>query len=248
MDNILNIYIGFDSSNYGQQLAYDICKRSILVNSNSNITIHMLNKSQLEQSGIFHRQDNSGSTEFTYTRFLAPYLNNYSGYALFCDSDFLWNCDIIELLNYIKNTNYAVMCVKHDYSNCPSKTKMDGQVQEYYPRKNWSSLMLFNCSHPSTKNLTLEAVNTQTPAWLHRMNWCKDEEIGNLPLEYNYLVGYYHKIPRPKALHYTDGGPWYIDYQNVDYADDWVNYLSVDEKEKLMEYYQQQKENSNMEL
>ena len=80
------------------------------------------------------------------------------------------------------------------------------------------------------------------------MNWCNDEEIGDLPLEYNYLVGYYHKIPRPKAIHYTDGGPWYIDYQNVDYAEDWLNYLSVDEKEKLMEYYQQQKDDSNMEL
>jgi lipopolysaccharide biosynthesis glycosyltransferase len=217
------------------------------MNSNSNIIINALKKQELEKFGIFKRKDNTGSTEFTYTRFLAPYLNNYEGYAVFCDSDFLWNCDIIELLHYIKKTEYAVMCVQHDYTICPTKKKMDGQVQEHYPRKNWSSLMVFNCSHPSTKNLTVEAVNNQSPAWLHRMNWCKDEEIGNLPIEYNYLVGYYHKIPRPKAIHYTDGGPWYKDYKNVDYAEDWLNYLSDNETTQLNQYYIEQSSDNTIE-
>ena len=240
MDNILNIYIGYDSSNYGQQLAFDICKRSILINSNSNINVIALKKKELEEKGIFNRIDNTGSTEFTYTRFLVPYLNNYKGYALFCDSDFLWNCDITSILKYMSE-DLAVMCVKHDYTNCPTTYKMDGQVQEHYPRKNWSSLMVFNCSHRNVANLTLEAVNNNTPAWLHRMNWCGDDEIGELPREYNYLVGYYPKIDKPYAIHYTDGGPWYIDYKNVDYAEEWLKYLTPEESEKLSSYYSEQK-------
>ena len=119
---------------------------------------------------------------------------------------------------------------------------MDERPQEYYPRKNWSSLMLFNCSHPSTKNLSLENVSTQTPAWLHRMQWAKDEEIGEIHKSYNYLVGYYDDN-NMKALHYTDGGPWHPGYENVEHGDKWLTYLSEDEKNKMnqeiKEYYQE---------
>lgn len=244
----MNIYIGYDSSNYGQELAYKICHRSILMNCNIPINIFPIKKKEMEERGLYYRKDNNGSTEFTYTRFLAPYLNNYQGYALFCDSDFLWTCNINELISFIKDTNYAVMCVKHDYTNCPTKTKMDGQVQEYYPRKNWSSLMLFNCSHPSIKNLNINTINTQTPAWLHRMSWCKDEEIGSLPIEYNYLVGYYTNISNPKGIHYTDGGPWYIDYKNIDFATDWLSYLNQEELLELEEDYTKQKDTNQISL
>jgi len=228
------VYIGFDSTNYGQQLAFDVCKKSI-EKYNKNIEVVKLVKKDLEDQGLFWRKDTTGVTEFTYTRFLVPYLNNYEGWALFCDSDFLWTCDINEVFEKYSDEKYAVSCVKHAYKNCFAKTKMDGRPQEFYPRKNWSSLMLFNCSHPSVKKLTLENVANETPAWLHRMTWAKDEEIGEIDKAYNYLVGYYddHKLNQDyvKALHYTDGGPWHPGYENVEFGDLWLEYLTDDEKE-----------------
>ena len=237
------VYIGFDSSNYGQQLAFDVCKRSI-EKFNKDIEVIKLVKQDLIDQKLFWREDKTGATEFTYTRFLVPYLNNYDGWALFCDSDFLWTCDVNELFEKYSNSKNAVSCVKHNYTNCHGKTKMDGRPQEFYPRKNWSSLMLFNCSHPDVKKLTLEAVSTEKPAWLHRMQWAKDEEIGEIDKSYNYLVEYYddNKI---KALHYTDGGPWHPGYENVEHGDKWLEYLSEEEKKKMYqeinEYYESKK-------
>ncbi len=229
---MLKIYVGFDSTNYGQQLAFDVCKKSI-EKFNKDIEIIKVVRQELIDQKLFWRKDNTGVTEFTYTRFLVPYLNNYEGYALFCDSDFLWKCDINEVYQNYARKDIAVSCVKHNYNNCNGKTKMDGRPQEFYPRKNWSSLMLFNCSHPSIKNLTPESVSTQSPAWLHRMYWAKDEEIGEIDKSYNYLVGYYNdKII--KALHYTDGGPWHPGYENVEHGDEWLNFLSEEEKGKML--------------
>lgn len=238
---MLKVYVGFDSTNYGQQLAFDVCKRSI-EKFNKNVEVIKLVRKELIDKKLFWREDKTGVTEFTYTRFLVPYLNNFEGYALFCDSDFLWTCDIEEVVQKYANENHAVSCVKHNYSNCNAKTKMDGRPQEFYPRKNWSSLMLFNCSHSSIKNLTPEAVSTQTPAWLHRMHWAKDEEIGEIDKSYNYLVGYYNDN-KIKALHYTDGGPWHPGYENVEHGSKWLDYLSESEKGKIyseiQDYYSQ---------
>ena len=231
------VYVGFDSTNYGQQLAFDVCKKSI-EKFNKDIEVVKVVRQELIDKKLFWRKDTTGVTEFTYTRFLVPYLNNYQGWALFCDSDFLWTCDINEVFEKYANNKYAVCCVKHDYTNCHAKTKMDGRAQECYPRKNWSSLMLYNCSHPSVKKLTLENVSTQSPAWLHRMQWAKDEEIGEIDKSYNYLVDYYHDN-NIKALHYTDGGPWHPGYENVEHGDKWLEYLSEDEKTKM---YQEIKE------
>ena len=227
------IFIGFDSSNYGQELAYNVCERSIK-KYNKTIIIHKLNKKDLEQKNIFRRIDNTGSTEFTYTRFLSPYLSNYQGWSLFCDSDFLWFCDPEELIKECikKNeiNNRAVYCVQHKYTECNAKEKMDGRKQEWYPRKNWSSLMIFNCSHPDIQNLNLENINTQTPKWLHRMEWTT--EVGEIDKKYNYLVGYYNDGDY-KALHYTDGGPWHPGYEKVEYGDLWLNELTYFEKFKM---------------
>ena len=235
------VYVGFDSTNYGQQLAFDVCKKSI-ERYNKDIEVIKVVKQDMIDQKLFWRDDTTGVTEFTYTRFLVPYLNNYQGWALFCDSDFLWNCNIEEVFEKYAKPEYAVCCVKHNYTNCHGKTKMDGRPQEYYPRKNWSSLMLFNCSHPSTKNLTLENVSSQSPAWLHRMQWAKDEEIGEIDKSYNYLVGYYDDNII-KALHYTDGGPWHPGYENGEHVEKWLSYLSEDEKDRMnkeiKEYYKE---------
>jgi hypothetical protein len=237
------VYVGFDSTNYGQQLAFDVCKKSI-EKYNKDIEVIKVVRQELIDQNLFWRKDKSGVTEFTYTRFLVPYLNHYDGWALFCDSDFLWTCDVNEVFEKYADDKYAVCCVKHNYKNCHGKTKMDGRPQEFYPRKNWSSLMLYNCAHPSTKNLTLENVSTQTPAWLHRMQWAKDEEVGEIDKSYNYLVGYYDDN-NIKALHYTDGGPWHPGYENVEHGKLWLDYLSNEEKDKMneeiQEYYDQNK-------
>jgi lipopolysaccharide biosynthesis glycosyltransferase len=185
-------------------------------------------QSQLRESGIYTRDvDVLASTEFSFTRFLTPLLNGYDGWALFIDCDMLF-LESPDKLFELADDKYAVMCVKHDY--IPKSTiKMDGKVQHLYPRKNWSSVMLFNCSHPSNQRLTREVVNTGSGAFLHQMQWLKDEEIGELPKEWNWLVGW-HKEPEdgtPKLLHYTEGGPWFKGYEDCGYATEWNSELSV---------------------
>lgn len=227
----MKIFIGYDSSNYGQQLAYDVCLRSIN-KYNKNHQISPLIKKDLIKRKLFYRNDNTGSTEFTYTRFLVPHLCNYKGWALFCDSDFLWFCDPKEILDKYADSKYAVLCVKHTYQHCKDRLKMDGQKQEWYPKKNWSSLMLFNCAHPSCKNLNIDNINTKSPAWLHRIQWALENQVGSIDKSYNYLVNYYTEN-QFKALHFTDGGPWYKNYRNVIYADLWLKYLTNEERDTL---------------
>ena len=144
-------------------------------------------------------------------------INDYKGIAIFCDSDFLWQCDINELLEYY-DERYAVMCVQHDYIP-KSDTKMDGVVQTTYPKKNWSSLMVFNCEHENTKNLTVENVNEKSPKYLHRMEWT--DEVGSIPITYNYLEGDYEYIENPKVIHFTNGGPWHETWSG-DYSEEWI--------------------------
>ena len=111
---------------------------------------------------------------------------------------------------------------------------MDGLTQEFYPRKNWSSLILFNCS--KCKILNIENINTKTPKWLHRFEWVNDDLIGEIPKDYNYLVGYYNNLKSPKAIHYTDGGPWHYQTKNCEFNELWLNYLTSDEKNNLNNY------------
>lgn len=235
---MINIYIGYDSSNYGQQIAFEVCKRSLL-RFNKNANIIKLDKKELKNKKIYLREnDDDGSTEFTYTRFLVPFLNNYEGYAIFCDSDFLWRCNIEELKQFFDSTK-SVICVKHDYKECTSSTKMDGLKQEWYPRKNWSSLMIFNCGHKDCKNLDISNVKIKSPKWLHRMEWTTDDNISEISKSYNYLLGYYDDIEEPNAIHLTDGGPWHKDWYNnkipynKKYEIEWLKYLNDYEKDDL---------------
>ena len=227
MKEKIKVYIGYDSRqdatplyNEFKNSPYKVCKKSIKIH-NPNIKVKPIKLNKLVKKNIYKREvDPLASTEFTYSRFLVPYLNEYQGLALFCDSDFLWQSDINTLLEYY-DPKYSVMCVQHDYTPRLEK-KMDGYKQTIYPRKNWSSLMLFNCSHNDCKNLSLEAINSKTPKYLHRMEWTSDENIGSLPLEYNWLEGEYDNEVSPKAIHFTNGGPWHKDW-NGDYKEKWIN-------------------------
>jgi len=120
------------------------------------------------------------------------------------------------------HTAKAVYCVQHDYRP-KETTKMDGAVQTVYPRKNWSSLMLFNCDHPAVQSLTPEVVNRESGAYLHRLQWVADADIGALPVDWNWLEGWNEKPADglPKAVHFTRGGPWFEQWQHVDYGELW---------------------------
>ena len=218
--NNLNIYVGYDSK---EDIAYRVCKYSILKRSKSNIKITSLKLYELVAKNLYKRDiDPLASTEFTYSRFLVPFLNNYNGWAIFCDCDFIFFEDISNILTDIDKSK-AVYCVQHDYTP-KEKHKMDGQKQTIYPRKNWSSFILFNCSHPSNKKLNLDLVNSETGSFLHQFKWLEDNEIGSLDERWNWLEGWTsnHNNKKPFAVHYTRGGPWFEEWQDVEFANEWV--------------------------
>jgi len=233
---VVNVFIGWDSR---EPIAADVCAYSILKHASVPVNIHYLKLDDLEREGILTRKrDPNASTEFTYSRFLVPYLMRYHGKAIFCDCDFLWTRDIKELYDQIENK--SVYVVPHeDYGYVPkTKTKMDGQRQTVYPKKNWSSMMAFNCGSKDSQRLSLDAVNRQPLSYLHQLEWINDESnIGFLTPTWNWLSGYYEEKDwgKPGAVHYTDGGPWFNDidippdmgltsWKDVQYGDVWLDY------------------------
>ncbi len=213
------VWIGWDPR---EAIAYSVARQSLLRHASIALDVKPIKQEPLRAAGVYVRGvDPLATTEFTYTRFLTPYLNRFEGWALFCDCDFLFLGDIAELQRFADPT-IAVYCVQHDYKP-QEDVKMDGRAQTVYPRKNWSSFMLFNCAHPSTRRLTPDVVNRETGAYLHRMQWAKDSEIGALPSDWNWLEGW-SDLPasgRPRAVHYTSGGPWFETHRNVAFADLW---------------------------
>jgi lipopolysaccharide biosynthesis glycosyltransferase len=215
----LKVYVGYDSR---EDIAWQVCRFSLLRHASSSVEIYPLKQLTLRELGLYTREPDRASTEFSLTRFLTPYIAAHEGWTLFVDCDFVFTTDILQLLEG-RDRRKAVYVVKHNYT--PAKTiKMDGQVQTSYPRKNWSSFMLFNNAHPQVRALTPEVVNRESPGFLHRFMWIDDEAlIGELPLAWNFLEGEYPKPERlPNAIHYTNGGPWFPNHQNVTYADLWV--------------------------
>lgn len=166
------------------------------------------------------------STEFSHTRFLVPSLNNYQGWALFMDCDMLFLSSPKKLFD-LCDDKYACMVVKHRY-NPPEGIKMDDQPQLPYYRKNWSSFVLWNCSHPKNKAfLTPNNVNKVDGSCLHSFSWLDENDIGSLPSSYNWIEGTSPFISprqgqRPDVVHYTLGGPWFPEYQDVQYGELWV--------------------------
>lgn len=219
------IFIGWDSR---EDIAYQVCAESLRRHSAHKLDIIPLKQDELTAKGLYKRpKDPLASTEFTYTRFLVPQLMGYKGWAIFVDCDFLFTADIAEVFA-MRDEKYALMCVQHDYKPTETK-KMDGVVQTVYPRKNWSSFVLWNCGHPSNRVIDANVVNSQTGAFLHRFQWLKDSEIGSIPETWNWLEGW-SKAPKagfPKGIHYTRGGPWFEQWQNVAYADQWLEIASA---------------------
>jgi len=220
----LKIFVGWDSR---EDIAFRTCKQSIIDNTNVDVDIIPLKQKKLRDQGVYWRQpDKMASTEFTFTRFMVPALAEMKGWALFIDCDFVALDDVKKLFDQADD-KYAVMCAKHDYTP-KETTKMDGKHQYIYPRKNWSSAVLFNCGHPSNQILDYNFINNPEidGKYLHRFSWLDDTEIGEISHEWNWLVGWY-KEPEdgsPKFLHYTEGGPWFEEYANCEYANEYYKY------------------------
>jgi hypothetical protein len=205
----VKIYIGHDSRQPQNSI---VCMNSI---RRFGHDVTLIDRGEMQSIGYDREED--GSTEFTYTRFLTPLLNEYEGVALFCDSDFVWRKDPALVLQHL--TDAPVTCVKHLIKQVRENRKFNEHKNVWYPKKWWSSMMVFNCGHEDCRNLTMETVNTESPQYLHRMEWAS--EIGRLDETYNYLVGYYDFYDDPVAVHFTDGTPQYQKYAQDDFAGEW---------------------------
>jgi len=216
---MLRIFIGYDPV---EAVSYHTLCHSILSQSSVPVSITPIN---LYNLGHIHKRarDSKQSNEFSFSRFLVPYLCGYEGPALFMDCDMMLRCDIKELFD-LADSRYAVQVVKHEYT--PSeKVKYLGAVQYEYPRKNWSSVVLWNCGHPSNRTVRPHWVNTATGLELHRFTWLKDAEIGELDAGWNFLVSEYSlehfAKDRVKNVHWTNYCPWLRDFEHVDFSDEW---------------------------
>jgi hypothetical protein len=213
---MINLFIGYDSK---EKIAYHVLSQSILRQSTRPVSITPLNLPNINH--FFSRERSKiESTEFSFSRFIVPHLMNYKGWALFMDCDMLMKTDISKLWA-LRDDRYAVQVCKHDYTPKTDK-KFLGQVQTKFQKKNWSSFMLMNCD--KCTSLTPDYVNTASGLQLHQFKWLDDEKlIGDLPLEWNWLVGEYEHKEDVNNIHYTNGGPYFKDYENCDYASDWFN-------------------------
>ena len=211
---MINIFIGYDNK---ERVAYNVLTHSIIQNSTKPVAITPIALNNLKDD--FVRERNSlSSTEVSFSRFMIPHLMNYQGWALFMDCDMLMFEDVAELWR-MRDDSKAIQVCKHDYTP-KTDTKFLGQVQTKYPKKNWSSFMLMNCKKCTT--LTPDYVNKASGLELHQFKWLESEElIGELPLEWNWLVGEYDYKEDVKNVHYTEGGPWFEDYRECDYSKDW---------------------------
>ena len=212
---MLQVFVGYDPK---ESVAFYTLAHSILRRSSVPVTIAPLMRSQLK--GIYTRsREPTESTEFSLTRFLVPHLAGYRGWSVFMDCDMLCRSDIAGLAGEIeRQADKAVLVCKHDYVPKTERKFLD-QVQTRYPRKNWSSLMAFN--NERCRALTPEHVNSASGLDLHRFKWIDDRLIGELPLEWNWLVGEYDRRPDAKIVHYTLGGPYFDATRDCDYADEW---------------------------
>lgn len=215
---VLPIHIGYDEV---EPIAWHTLSHSIIKHATIPVSINPVAIEHFHS--FFQRErDIKQSNSFSFSRFCVPYLNNFNGYALFMDCDMLLRCDIKELLSVVdEQPNKAVYVVKHDYE--PSETiKYLNTIQYAYPRKNWSSFVLWNCGHPANKAVDKKFFNSASGLELHRFTWLNDDEIGELPVEWNWLVGDYIDPPNNvKNVHWTNGGPYFNEYRDCDFSEEW---------------------------
>jgi lipopolysaccharide biosynthesis glycosyltransferase len=206
------VFVGYDPH---ERVAVNVLIDSLYQHSSMPLALTPIVMGQLKE--VFKRERNPNqSTEFSFTRFLVPYLMGYDGWAIFMDCDMLCRGDIADLWR-LRNDKYALMCVKHCHEPV-EQVKFLGAVQTRYEKKNWSSLMLYNCAR--CRALTPDYVNTATGLQLHRFEWLSEDEIGDLPKDrWNHLIDVQSApdVPveqgGPALVHWTLGGPWFREYR-----------------------------------
>jgi lipopolysaccharide biosynthesis glycosyltransferase len=220
--NKINLIVGFDQR---EAVAYHVFCQTIIDRATMPVQFLPLAENTLNEYKEVHTD---GSNKFIYSRFLTPYLMNFSGWAIFADGDMVCQADISELWS-LRDETKAVQVVKHDYKTKAAK-KYLGNKNEDYPKKNWSSLILWNCSHPENAILTPEFIQSQPGSYLHRFSWLEDRLIGGLDAEWNWLAIEYPENPNAKLIHYTLGTPCFEDYAQMPMSDVWnKSYLRVNE-------------------
>ena len=215
---MLKVFIGYD---HIESVAWHTLAHSIYSRCSEPVSIVPLNLANLKS--IYLREfDARQSNSFSFSRFLVPYLCDFDGDAVFMDCDMLMTSDIAELFDHCRaDPSKAVHVVKHDYEP-RNDVKYLGKKQYSYPRKNWSSFIYWNNTHGKNRTLDKAAIKDSSAAFLHRFSWLEDDEIGELPITWNFLVGEYDKPAiTPNVIHWTVGGPYIIEYKDADYADLW---------------------------
>ncbi|MEQ8443942.1 MAG: glycosyltransferase [Alphaproteobacteria bacterium] len=213
-NDMVRVFVGYDAR---ETVSFSVLSHSIHVRSSLPVSVTPVMLSQL--TGVFHRErDPLQSTDFSFSRFLTPYLAGYQGWAVFMDCDMLMLDDIANLWA-LRDDDYALMCVKHNHVP-KEETKFLGEKQTKYAYKNWSSVMMFNCAKCTA--LTPDYVNTATGLQLHQFKWLEsDELIGEVPRRWNHLVGVSEPLEDPALLHYTVGGPYFDAYKDCEYSAEW---------------------------
>ena len=211
--NPIPIFIGYDPR---EAVAFHTCVNSIVRHASRPVAIMPL---ALNLFRDYNETHTDGSNQFIYSRFLVPHLMGYNDWAIFIDGDMIVRDDIVKLWD-LRELSMDVMVVKHDY-----KTRMTekylGAKNENYPRKNWSSVILWNCSSYPNRRLTPEFIEKATGAELHRFTWLNDARIGELPPEWNWLPDEYGENKNAKLLHYTLGTPCFHEFATTPQGDEW---------------------------
>ena len=226
---MIRVFIGYDPR---EAVAFSVLSYSIHARASEAVAITPLMLTELK--GVFTRERHSlQSTDFSFSRFLTPYLSDYSGWSVFMDCDMLMLADIAELWR-LRDERYAVMVVKHNHVPREERKFLD-QPQTPYQKKNWSSVMLFNNS--KCRALTPEYVNSASGLELHQFKWLtSDDLIGAIPDRWNHLVGYNPPRRDASLVHFTLGGPYFEEYRDCEYAAEWRReheaMLSVDQRRK----------------
>jgi len=210
---MIPIFIGYDPR---EAIVFHVCSNSIIRHASQPISIIPLALNLFKDYKETHKD---GSNAFIYSRFLVPYLTGYKGYAIYIDGDMIIKDDIVKLWE-LRDMLKDVQVVKHDY-----KTRMPikylNSKNEDYPRKNWSSVIIWNCFTAANRILTPEYIMRATGSHLHRFQWLNDEMIGELPIEWNWLPDEFGPNLNAKLLHYTLGAPSFNEFKNTYMSEDW---------------------------
>lgn len=209
---MIHLFCGFDPR---ESVGFHTFVSSVLKRASQPVSIVPLSTMGLPE----------GTNNFTVSRFLVPHLMGYAGRAIFMDAcDMICLGDVAELDAEFDESK-AVQVVKHPAYQSQHARKYIGTDMECdqsnYPRKNWASVMLFNCGHPSWSGFNPEFIAELRPIWMLRFAHLPDEQIGALPADWNVMVDEGQDEAGAKILHWTAGIPTFRHYRNARRSIDW---------------------------